>query len=180
MLFMGFSNKVLKRMLKSVLETSVARRLRRYVDRLVRIKVADEADYVDYVKAVGRMPTSKGRLEKTCMNIREGRYMLVTAKVGNRIIGGTWIYKMWEKLGIEENFSGGTWVHVLFRGIGIGERMLRTAIREARARLGGPIWSNINHDNVNSLKMCQKVGFEVVNRPDMARIIEKVISDNYN
>ena len=164
-------------MLKTALETSVVRRLRMPVVRRVKIKVANDTDYVDYVKAVAKPPVPMELVEKTCEKIREGRYILVTAKVGNRIIGGTRIGAMWRKFGIEENLSGGTWVHALFRGIGIGERMLREALREADNRFKGPLWAYIDHDNEHSLKLHEKVGFKVVDRPGMARIIEKTRLD---
>jgi L-amino acid N-acyltransferase YncA len=99
--------------------------------------------------------------------------IIVVARWHARTIGSTSIYPMWKSKGIEETFSGSTGVHPLARGIGVGTAMLRLSLEEAKSRGCLPVFGSIDHDNTHSLAMCSKVGFRIVDRSNMTKIIEK-------
>jgi GNAT superfamily N-acetyltransferase len=104
--------------------------------------------------------------------IEEAGDVLWIAVWRGKVMGHTWVSKMWSFEGIVSWFSGGTWVHPFFRGIGVGRRLIEGSLGDACGSGKKQIYGNISADNSFSLAMCERAGFRRISKPQWSRIIQ--------
>lgn len=171
-MILSFFKKNARTFLVSFFNKSAGRYFRKPIAGLVGVRVARRDDLSAYLKKWDARNAEGAHKVEPAETSSEDTFILIVAVLGGQLIGHTSISQMWLRDGIKEVFSGGTWVHPFFRGIGIGGKMLKVALGEAEKRFLCPIYGNIDSNNEVSLKMCTGIGFSVVPRLDLKKIIE--------